>query len=61
MVLDLARLDRIGGILGDHLVQIWYLFSKEAWIIESKILTFNTHLECELRWSQVEILLSAES
>lgn len=33
VILDLARLDRIGGILGDNLVQIWQSFSIKRGIV----------------------------
>jgi hypothetical protein len=54
MVLDLPRLDRIGGILGDYLVEV---YDQLAHIRDYRFivpLTFNTHFdesfgECQSR------------
>lgn len=46
VILDLARLDGVGGILRDHLVQVW--FSSETnqrlTAVQRGSLTFDTHL-----------------
>lgn len=44
VILDFARFDRIGGILGDHLVQIWYSFSMDPCHGNKKLVADHSRL-----------------